>query len=399
MRKNILNFAVIAVAVTLYACKDTTEYRVGSEFEVFIKRFETEAAARNRNFNFESSGLIVEFGNLDKGVAGLCHYNKPIRIEVDETYWKAIGKKDGADLMHEELLFHELGHGILKREHTNAVLSNDEWKSIMCGGDEVAGRTWNINYRGEHRKYYLDELFNESTTVPAFATDAFTADTTNFAQVYNDEFTSATTTKWKLGQTDNGTASIENGMLRFTSTSSVNLMVLVSTTNNIQSDFSFESTFRYSGTDNTANYGLVFGTYSNNNVYPSGTTESLDYFLMNNNKKVTIGNRSWFSYFTQITRNQIIPKELNKIKVVKKADMLYFFINNVYVYRTEISNQQAGYHYGFSIPSLSTLYIDNFRIAESKSASSAAKTKSIGSKEFEIQIVQDRNKFGEVKNK
>ena len=399
MNKYFNYILLIAAATALFSCRDLTEYRVGSDFQQYVDGFEQEAALRNRNFNFESSGLIIEFGDLEEGVAGLCHYQKPIRIEVDRDYWNSLSDQEGTELMREELLFHELGHGILNRTHTNSVLINDEWKSIMCGGDEIAGRTWNINYRGERRKYYLDELFNESTPEPAFATEGLTVDTTGFATTYTDEFSNTASTKWKLGATSNGTASIENGMLKYVSNSSVNLIILIAAGIDVQSDFIYECTLQYTGFDNTAKYGLVFGTYTNESATVTSDGASLEYILINNDRKMTIGNRAWFSYFTQITRTQIVPQSRNKIKVVKKGDRMYFFINGEYAYRSEMVNRKTGYNYGFSVPPKSTLLIDDFRLAASETNASAAKIKSAEIENMEMKVVEAEFPAGEINNR
>jgi len=399
VNKNLTYILFFAAIPALFSCKDKTEYRVGSDFEIYVQHFEQEAATRNRTFNFKSSGLIIEFSDLKEGVAGLCNYEKPIRIEVDKAYWDSLGLQNGTDQMREELIFHEMGHGILNRTHTNSVLLNDEWKSMMCGGNVVSGRTWNLNYHGERRAYYLDELFNESAPVPAFATESFNTDTADFVQVYRDEFTSTASTKWKLGQTNNGKATIENSMLKYESQSSVNLIVLIATPVNVLSDFSFECTLQYTGTDDSK-YGIVYGTYTDENQQAATSGASLEYFLINNDQKATIGNRSWFSYFTQVTRDQIVPKSLNKIKVVKKGCMMYFFINGQYAYRSEMVNSANGYNFGFSVPPKSTLYADNFRIAQSSSSMNAEyRVKKAETSQFEIREIKAELGTGTIKNK
>jgi hypothetical protein len=201
------------------ACKDETEYRVDNEFEEYVIRFETEASARGRNFDFKSTGLIVEFADLKDDKAGLCHYEKPIRIEIDKKYWTAIGKSAGADAMKEDLLFHELGHGILNRRHLNTTLENGDWKSMMCGGEKVNDRPWNINYRGERRPYYIDELFNESTAAPDFSSIHLFADTSGFARRVFLSFDTEDKkdAAWPMGDSLNYKTSIDNKRLRFES--------------------------------------------------------------------------------------------------------------------------------------------------------------------------------------
>ena len=171
---------LLFVVLIHYACADIHEYRVDDEFLPYIDRFEHEAQKHGRQINFENTGLIVEFADLKDNQAGLCYAEKPIRIEIDRAYWAAIATTQGADLMRENLLFHELGHGVLGREHLNSTLSNGDWKSMMCGGDRVDNRPWNINYRGVRRDYYVDELFNESSPEPDFSSSKLPVDTSGF---------------------------------------------------------------------------------------------------------------------------------------------------------------------------------------------------------------------------
>ena len=114
---------------------------------------------------------------------------------------------------------------------------------------------------------------------------------------------------------------------------------------------------------------------------------------------MTIGNSAWFSYFTQITRNQIVPQSRNKIKVVKKDDRMYFFINGEYAYRSEMVNRKTGYNYGFSVPPKSTLLIDDFRLAASGTTASAAKIKSAEIENMEMKVVEAKFPVGEINNR
>jgi len=110
-------FYILILILLVSACSDIHEYRVEEEFTKYVQRFEMEAAKRGKDFDLQNTGLIVEFADLKDEQAGLCHYEKPIRIEIDRAYWKAISATAGADLMKENLLFHELGHGMLGRDH------------------------------------------------------------------------------------------------------------------------------------------------------------------------------------------------------------------------------------------------------------------------------------------
>ena len=101
----------------------------------------------------------------------------------------------------------------------------------------------------------------------------------------------------------------------------MNLILIVRNNSlNVQSDFIFECTFQFTGTNLTDRYGFIFGTNPTETEKAAGATESLDYFFVNNDKKMTVGNRNWYSYFTQLTKNQILPKGKNVLKAVKKRN-------------------------------------------------------------------------------
>jgi len=87
------------------SCKNSKEYSVDSSFVDYLQRFETEGASRGHTFDPQTTGLIIEFGNLTNNDAGLTHYETPIRIQIDKTYWNAISKSAGADLMKEDFDF------------------------------------------------------------------------------------------------------------------------------------------------------------------------------------------------------------------------------------------------------------------------------------------------------
>jgi len=355
-------YSVCSALIVLFlsSCKES-DYRVNSAFADYLQRFEDEGATRGHTFDFKSSGLVIEFGNLDNDVAGLTHYENPIRIQIDKTYWDDISKTAGADMMKEDLIFHELGHGVLGRKHLNTTLENGDWKSIMCGGDKVNNRSWNINYRGERRKYYLDELFDESTVAPDFSSFDLIADTTGYTPVLQRNFSTADQAIWKLMDTVTYKTSLDNGRLCFQSKVDQVYFVYatLSTAINIQSDFSYEMTFQYPTGNATNQYGLIFGTSGN---------EATEYFSIDNNQNMYMGNRSWYSFFTQLAESSINPTNINKLKVFKIGSFLYYFINNVYCYQSEIVANTNLNQFGFMVPPQSSVWIDNLQISQKTSS-------------------------------
>jgi len=379
----------LVLILFLASCKDSNEYRVDPAFAPYLQRFIDNAAVHGRTFNPESEGLILEFATLKNDIAGLTHYEKPIRIEFDKTYWDAISGTAGADLMKEDLVFHELGHGLLNRKHLNTTLENGDWKSIMCGGDKVNGRSWNINYKGVRRLYYIDELFNESTAAPAFSTNTLGTDTFSFTPKISLSFDNEANAGWSVGEDTQHKISIENGRLRFESKVDDIYLVFAKTNIDIQSDFSYELNLQYSSTtDVSGQFGIIFG------FVPDGTTGSTDpieYFSINNGQKMYMGNRTWYSYFTELQENQIIPQGNNKLKVFKIGKMIYYFINNIYCYCSEMEVAESGRHFGFLVPPKGVVLLDNFSINQHPSSNISSKIKQLESVEFKAIRVKSLN--------
>jgi len=352
------------------SCSKSHDYKVDSAFSDYLQRFENEAATRGHVFNPTKDGLIIEFGDLTDSAAGLTHYETPVRIQIDRTYWNAISKTAGADMMKEDLLFHELGHALLGRKHLNSTLENGDWKSIMCGGDKVNNRSWNINYRGERRKYYLDELFDESTKQPDFASNLLIADTTGFKIVYQRNFNTDAQAVWAIKDTSVYKTSLDNGRLRFQSRANDTYFVYVGTPAvvvTLQSDFSFEMTLQCPTGDASNQYGLILGPISPN------FKDLAEYFSINNNQKMYMGNRSWYSFFTELTEPSINPNGVNKMKVFKIGSLLYYFINSVYCYQSEIVSNSGLGQFGFMVPPQGTVWVDNLVISQKTASGVSSK--------------------------
>ncbi len=386
-----LSFYIFILLITLIvtSCGDPNEYRVEPVFAEYVQRFELEAAKRGKDYKLQTEGLIIEFAKLKDEQAGLCHYENPIRIEVDSVYWKKISAVAGSDMMKEDLIFHEMGHGILGRKHLNTTLENGDWKSMMCGGTKVDNRPWNINYRRMRRDYYVNELFNESTPAPLFTTTELLVDTTGFTQKlwYTFDTGSKTDTGWDLGSNIDFIREIDNKQLKFTSKYSSSYAILLSVLNggiNIKSDFSFEMEID-SETKTTADqYGLVFAV-------KTSMVDTTEYFKINREQKMFPGNSAWYSYYTQLHKDAIKKTGKNKLKVVKIDGIIHYFINNVYVYQTEMEIFGSGNNFGFIVPAGGIVWIDNLKIGIKSSSKTKYKVISIKDISFSVVKMNDNN--------
>lgn len=380
------SYILVFILFTFLGCNDPNEYRIPTDFSDYLQRFEMEAAKRGKDFDLKNKGLIIEFAHLKNNYAGLTHYENPIRIEIDREYWNDISTYAGADLMKECLIFHELGHGLLKRKHLNTSLVNGDWKSIMSGGTAVDNRKWNINYRGVRRDYYIDELFEENTEVPTFATKTVNIDTTGFLVKEFYSFDNEANAGWKIKDSENYTTSLVDGKLKFESKVNKLYLVYAQTTVNVLTDFIFELMMECESATNENYYGAIFGYLADNS---DGSTDPIEYFCIDNNQNMYVGNRSWYSYYVQLKKPSIIPKRNNHLKVIKINNMLFYYINGVYEYQTEMEVNQPGNYLGFLVPSKQTVLVDSFKLSQRSSSNTKTfKIKNNSTTQFGVKEIE-----------
>ncbi|MEL7399879.1 MAG: hypothetical protein AAGN35_15855 [Bacteroidota bacterium] len=117
----------------------------------FINTFIDAGRARNLTVPDDLGGITFEFRRIGGSTIGYCEYD-PARgnhIALDEQYWSGASNQERA-----VLLFHELGHCFLNRDHDDAVLSDGTCKSIMHADESNCLVAYN-----DHVDRYLDELF------------------------------------------------------------------------------------------------------------------------------------------------------------------------------------------------------------------------------------------------
>lgn len=126
---------------------------VTPELRPFYIAFEEEAALRGINIDLTQEGVtgnIVELGN--NSVLGVCRRsaNEPNRVAIDIGAWN-----NSSPDFREVIIFHELGHCVLNREHLDDQ-ENGVCKSLMHSG--LTGCEIPLG-NPEVRREYLDELF------------------------------------------------------------------------------------------------------------------------------------------------------------------------------------------------------------------------------------------------
>ena len=128
----------------------------------YFDRFEQEAATRGITIDIRSEDITGQISEIhDEDVVGTCNYNyrTPNKVTIDLSFWTRAG-----DRYREFVVFHELGHCVLYREHRETANANNICESIMRSG---TGSCFD-NYNRATRSAYLDELFD-----PKFKGDIF----------------------------------------------------------------------------------------------------------------------------------------------------------------------------------------------------------------------------------
>ncbi|MEM6320767.1 MAG: hypothetical protein AAF960_24080 [Bacteroidota bacterium] len=218
---------LVLLLLCLLACgkdAETPSVNIGEPFRPYFDLFEEEAKRRGVEDIFAETGITIQFGDpsdLQFGnsefIAGYCDIvSSPPIVNINESIWEILSERN-----KEIVIFHELGHCAFERQHLNELLPNGELKSMMVGGDfdNEAGNKI-INYSGFRRSYYLDELFNEATSAPAWAnrTPVY-EEITNSAKVLIETLNfEEANNKWLPNSTDCLNGLLENDALAIENT-------------------------------------------------------------------------------------------------------------------------------------------------------------------------------------
>lgn len=162
---------LFAFLVVVSACSEDEptplKYEVDAEIKPYVERF--FELALERGLELDESNLIAELQeNLNsEGGQPVCGTSEGplnnssqhlMRIDPQCLAWTF------DDSSREILVFHELGHLFLLREHKDEIFDNNDYKSIMFGGN------WNVllyyTQNSFKREYYIEELFDPKTPTP-----------------------------------------------------------------------------------------------------------------------------------------------------------------------------------------------------------------------------------------
>lgn len=147
---------ILSVMTGFWSCNkdENLDLFIDSSLQEYFDRFAVEGATRNVTVDFTASRIAGYLRIITQsGVIGQCAHSdsKPNTVIIDKLYWNT-----ATDLEKEFVVFHELGHCVLNREHLDEADNQGNCVSIMTSG--VGG--CHINYTVATRTTLLDELFN-----------------------------------------------------------------------------------------------------------------------------------------------------------------------------------------------------------------------------------------------
>jgi len=141
---------------------------INEDLKPYIDRFYNDAESKGISLPENIDALITN----DITACGQGHspefngmFSKPT-ILINESCWGNLN-----NVAREILVYHELGHALLNRLHTDGVLPNGHSKSIMCAGvDFNCSNVPDYLNCSDFREYYVDELFNDAIDSPEWST-------------------------------------------------------------------------------------------------------------------------------------------------------------------------------------------------------------------------------------
>ncbi|MEA3447416.1 MAG: hypothetical protein U9Q98_03050 [Bacteroidota bacterium] len=352
MIKRILPFVLVVGLALLTSCKSDW-YNVPDKADPYVETFDEYAQQRGIEFDFEEIGLIIEFTSLGEDTVARCNYEDPIRIEIDEDTWLQANED-----RREAIVMRYMSLGFLNRQNTNAVFPNGEWTSLMRGTPYDVDKKMHhtLNYFGFRKPYYVDELFAEDRYWPWWADYQTSYDSIHALEsvtLLNEQFLGDENVWEQTNMTLE--AEINNGEFKLQNSSNASEIVMYNHDFDIEDDFKMECIIKIENSNSSDLSGIIWGSFDYNTYYFTG------YDLQHN---VLISNsKENFNYYYSYVENENIADFLsyNKITVVHLNDLVYVFLNENFVYLTDI-HELYGDRFGFKVGANSTLVVDRLTI-------------------------------------
>jgi len=143
----------VGIVLLLPSCNDQDALETDTELIPYFDIFSKEASKRGVSVDYEAArieGLLQDIPNAS--VQGQCFRNeeKPRKVIIDINYWS-----NANELEKQFIIFHELGHCFLDRDHLDTSEPDGLCTSIMHSSPNACP----FELTTLNREEYLDELF------------------------------------------------------------------------------------------------------------------------------------------------------------------------------------------------------------------------------------------------
>lgn len=153
--KKVLYLIIGAICIGSLGCNNRSEDTyIAPELQTYFDSFKAEGNSRNVAIDYSLLNIHADFSDLEEGnVVGKCvtYADDVKKLIIDQSYWDK-----SSSLQRELLIFHELGHCILHRGHTESATNRGRCLSLMTSGEGSC----KLHYTFTTRTQYLDELFS-----------------------------------------------------------------------------------------------------------------------------------------------------------------------------------------------------------------------------------------------
>lgn len=158
---------LLCISILFFSCKKSEdEVKMPDSVKDIFQEFCSQASSRGVKIKFKYLKEIVLQGDISQSQdptsngndsGGYYDYSTK-KIYIDTT---------GDDFRYskESLIFHELGHALLRREHRNNLFADNHTQA------SIMHKTLMARLNAVTSVYYFDEMFNQSTPYPYSDTD------------------------------------------------------------------------------------------------------------------------------------------------------------------------------------------------------------------------------------
>lgn len=139
---------IFLLVILLSACKTTQRYGLDAGVYSYVSKFEQLCGVHVR------VPITIKEKLENSNWAGVCYFGRNGKrwIEISQKYWNLYDEYG-----REELIFHELGHCVLGRDHDDSLMDLNGYHQIPTS-IMLSYTFGNLNYYRDNLEYYHKEI-------------------------------------------------------------------------------------------------------------------------------------------------------------------------------------------------------------------------------------------------